>query len=487
MALAIALVIPMFATGLAEEQSEIDLYAPELYAGEAVPAEEPGTVESMGAEAPAGETPGDYAVPAPSLDGAAGELVPMGIEPMNASQTITLSKEKDNGEITLAVGEQRQIDPTFATANGWTVTGYKSSKAKAVTVDGNGLVTACAEGKAKITVKTDNKKKAKIKVKVIDPYKPDNIAIAQGKEITLAVGQSVRLDAVLSPVTAQTTLEWKSSKGKYVTVDGSGVVYAAAEGSAKITVKTHNKKKASIKVKVVDPYKPNGVSIPQGKEATLTVGQTLQLGAALSPSTAQTTLVWTSSKPGVATVDGSGFVTTVGKGSAKITVKTHNGKKATFKVTVNGGVVELSDYIGKSIYATGKALGIHIRTKKVNICGDGDCFVDLSSGENSFIKLSDDCCGTTWTIRLKGGSGYTLFGVKPGMDLEEAKATARRYVQQNIGYRSMCEDYISWSDTWRIEYELNGYLNDPDVYKLIIDFEQSNGTVTEISADCGGA
>ena len=250
-------------------------------------------------------------------------------------QTIVLSKEKDNGEITLAVGEQRQIDPAFATANGWTVTGYKSSKAKAVTVDGNGLVTACAEGKAKITVKTDNKKKAKIKVKVIDPYKPDNIAIAQGKEITLAVGQSVRLDAVLSPVTAQTTLEWKSSKGKYVTVDGSGVVYAAAEGSAKITVKTHNKKKASIKVKVVDPYKPNGVSIPQGKEATLTVGQTLQLGAALSPSTAQATLVWTSNKPGVATVDGSGFVTAVGKGSAKITVKTHNGKKATFKVKVN--------------------------------------------------------------------------------------------------------------------------------------------------------
>ena len=250
-------------------------------------------------------------------------------------QTIVLSKEKDNGEITLAVGEQRQIDPAFATANGWTVTGYKSSKAKAVTVDGNGLVTACAEGKAKITVKTDNKKKAKIKVKVIDPYKPDNIAIAQGKEITLAVGQSVRLDAVLSPVTAQTTLEWKSSKGKYVTVDGSGVVYAAAEGSAKITVKTHNKKKASIKVKVVDPYKPNGVSIPQGKEATLTVGQTLQLGAALSPSTAQATLVWTSSKPGVATVDGGGLVTAVDKGSAKITVKTHNGKKATCKVKVD--------------------------------------------------------------------------------------------------------------------------------------------------------
>ena len=157
--------------------------------------------------------------------------------PMAAGGQITLANVKDNGEITLAVGETRQIVPSFATANGWRVTEYKSSKDKYVTVDGSGVVRAVAEGKAKITVKTDGKK-ATVKIKVVDPYKPDSIAITQGKELTLSVGQSVKLGTALTPGTARATLEWKTSKDKYVTVDGSGTVRAIAEGKAKISVKT---------------------------------------------------------------------------------------------------------------------------------------------------------------------------------------------------------------------------------------------------------
>ena len=45
-------------------------------------------------------------------------------------------------------------------------------------------------------------------------------------------------------------------------------------------------------------------------------------------------IVWKTSKKKVASVSGSGAVTALRKGTATITVKTSNGKKATVKIKV---------------------------------------------------------------------------------------------------------------------------------------------------------
>ena len=249
-------------------------------------------------------------------------------------QELALSKVKNNGTITLSVGEQRLIVPAFATASGWTVTGYKSSKAKVASIDGNGLLTANAEGSAKITVTTAQKKSATVTVKVVDPYKPTAIAIAQGKAVTITMGQPLQLNATLAPESARATLTWTSSKGKVATVDGNGLVTPVGEGKTKITVKTQNKKKATITVQVVDPNKPLGIAIAQGKAVTMKVGETLQLGVGLNPATAQSALTWKTNKAAIATVDANGLVTAVKKGKAKITVTTYNKKKTTITVNV---------------------------------------------------------------------------------------------------------------------------------------------------------
>ena len=151
----------------------------------------------------------------------------------------------------MIVSEQRRIVPDFATASGWTVNGYKSSKPAVVSIDGNGLFTANAEGSAKLTVTTAQKKSATVTVKVVDPYKPTAIAIAQGKAVTITMGQPLQLNVVLAPESARATLTWTSSKGKVATVDGNGLVTPVGEGKTKITVKTQNKKKATITVNVV--------------------------------------------------------------------------------------------------------------------------------------------------------------------------------------------------------------------------------------------
>ena len=60
-------------------------------------------------------------------------------------------------------------------------------------------------------------------------------------------------------------------------------------------------------------------------------GKTLQLKAKL-PSGTLSTLTWKSDKPSVAKVSSSGKVTALQKGTATVTVRTANGKKATVKI-----------------------------------------------------------------------------------------------------------------------------------------------------------
>ena len=126
----------------------------------------------------------------------------------------------------------------------------------------------------------------------------------------------------------------KSSKSKVASIDSNGIVTAKAGGTATIPVKTKNNKKATLKIKVVDPYAPTKIKLNKSKTVKLKVGATLQLYTKLTPSTAVTTLTWASSNKKVATVDQNGKVVAMKKGTATIAVKTANGKIAKVKVKV---------------------------------------------------------------------------------------------------------------------------------------------------------
>ncbi len=243
-------------------------------------------------------------------------------------------KTGSNGTLSVNLGDQVQLSGDFATSRGWKITRYQSGKSSVATVTQDGLVTAMKEGKVKITITAANKKKATVTINVVDPTKPTGVKITQGKACTLKFGETLRLEATLAPATAQSALTWKSSKPKVASVSPDGVVTPKKEGTTKITVTTRNKKKATVTVKVVDPYKPTGVKITQDKTVTLNLGQSLSLGATLSPAGARSALTWKSSKPKVASVSPDGVVTPKKEGTAKITVTTYNKKKATVTVKV---------------------------------------------------------------------------------------------------------------------------------------------------------
>ncbi len=272
---------------------------------------------------------------------------------------------------TVNVGDTLQLDAALIPETARTVLTWKSTKPKTAEVDGDGLVKALSEGKATISVTTSNKKKASVALTVVDPYKPTRVTIEQGKTATLDVDETLQLDAVLAPETARTVLTWKSSKPKVVEVDDDGLVTALSDGKTTITVTTSNNKKATIALTVVDPYKPMGVRIDQGRSATLDVGETLQLDAVLAPETAQTILKWKSGKPKVAEVDDDGFVTALSRGTAKITVTTHNGKSATLDLEViDDSFVPISSNL---IAATYEGLSYNI----VNTAIDPFTYADL--------------------------------------------------------------------------------------------------------------
>ncbi len=163
--------------------------------------------------------------------------------------------EGASGSTTIAAG--LQLTPVLEPATAMSVLTWKSSKPKVAVVDANGFVTPLSEGKTKITVITDNKKKAVYNLTVTNPYKPGGISFAQGNTVTAHVGWNLQLTAVLEPLTAMSTITWKSSNPKVAVVDANGMITGVSVGTVKITATTENKKKAVITVTVEEaPSKP---------------------------------------------------------------------------------------------------------------------------------------------------------------------------------------------------------------------------------------
>ena len=236
-------------------------------------------------------------------------------------------------EMTMAAGETIRLTPEVFPDTARAVLGWKSSSPRVVAVS-EGQLTALKEGTSRVTVTARNGVRARIKVRVIDPDKAEGIAFDIGGTAVLELGKTLRLTPVIRPETARPRLEWTSSRPSVAAVDADGLVTPKKAGETKITVRTHNGKKARVKVKVVDPTVPTGVRLDASGTIQMKLGESRRLRAALEPDTAAGALTWKSSRPSVVTVSAEGVLEAKKKGSATITVVTANGRKAKVKVRV---------------------------------------------------------------------------------------------------------------------------------------------------------
>lgn len=136
-------------------------------------------------------------------------------------------------------------------AYGDSIKSWASSNKKIVTVDKKGKIKAGTKtGTAKITVTLKSGKKATLKVKVQTAKVKTTKISGIKKKLTIKKGKSVTLKPVVSPITSQEKVTYRSSNKKIATVSSKGVVKGRRKGTVTITVKSGKvTKKIKITVK----------------------------------------------------------------------------------------------------------------------------------------------------------------------------------------------------------------------------------------------
>lgn len=206
---------------------------------------------------------------------------------------------------------------------------WSSNKPSVASVNQKGKVLAKKNGTATITAKTPNGQKATCKIRV--GIAPKSIKLSE-KSVTIEVKKTLTLAHSFTPgTTTLKTVTWSSSNTGVATVSG-GKITAKAPGTAKITAKAVNGKKAVCMVEVIQS--PKSIKLVEAPQ-TLGVGEKFTLKVKFSPSTVtEKKVTYTSSNPSVATVSAAGKITAKNTGAVTITAATANGKTAACSVTV---------------------------------------------------------------------------------------------------------------------------------------------------------
>ena len=230
----------------------------------------------------------------------------------------------------LGVGESFKITATVTPQNAAAEVTYQSSNVNAVKVLSDGTVRAVGIGEARITVMTDNGKKAYCNVTV--RRAPGSVSVNKSK-VTLGVGEKFRLSCTLPYGTAANGFTYSSNNSSVVRVDKkTGEVIARGVGTAKVTVRTYNGKTAVCTVTVKEA--PKSISLNK-RQITLGIGEEFDLDSSLPSGCGAYSVKYSTNNSEIAAVRaGGGLVTAKAVGTAKIIVKTYNGKAAVCTVTV---------------------------------------------------------------------------------------------------------------------------------------------------------
>ena len=172
-----------------------------------------------------------------------------------------------------------------------------------ITLHKKGTVTITAKAKS-------GGKSASFRLKINDPYEPTGITLDLSGTVEMNCGDTLPLTYTLyrrDGGTAESEVTFKSSSTKVATVDETGVVTANANGYEGIVTltatATKNGKSDTVKIKVVNPYKPTGIEFDCEKivEVDNTDPQ-FKVTAKLLPSTAESGFTWRTNKPSVITI-----------------------------------------------------------------------------------------------------------------------------------------------------------------------------------------
>ena len=254
--------------------------------------------------------------------------------------------------LSLGIGERYTLCCTLPDGSIASNISYSSNNSLVARVDSKtGEVIAAGTGTAQITAKTPGGTKAVCNITV--GYAPSSIVINKTK-LVLGVGEKFNLNSYLPSGCASYNTAYSTNNALVAdVVKDNGLVTAKAVGTAKITVKTYNGKTAVCVINVKKA--PKSISLNK-KQITLGVGERFDLNSSLPSDCGAYSVAYSTNNAKTADVKrAGGLVTAKAVGTAKITVKTYNGKTAvcTFTVKPQAKSVTLNSkeivmYVGKS-------------------------------------------------------------------------------------------------------------------------------------------
>ena len=242
---------------------------------------------------------------------------------LKAPGSVKLSPEQAQ----LGVGETVSLSCTLPSKTAGTVTYSSGDEAIAVVDAETGLVTAVAPGVATITATTHNGKKAKATIEVFGL--PEWIEADEGF-VELSEGESKPLTFKFSPG-GRSALHFASQNPAVAEISEAGVVTGVGVGQTIISVTT-NAPGVACEVSVTVMPATSAIRL-EPAELSLNVGETWQLTPVIDAGTTAR-LSYASSNDAVAEVSAEGMVVAKARGTATLTVTTHNDKTASVKLTV---------------------------------------------------------------------------------------------------------------------------------------------------------
>lgn len=230
----------------------------------------------------------------------------------------------DYTTLDLKPGESHQLIATVEPENALDKTlTWSSSDESIATVDKNGLITAKKAGTVSITATSnyDPSITATCYLTVTDP-KVESIKIS-GLPSKIAVGNSFKLKAIISPTNATNKeVTWKSSNTNYATVSSTGLVKIKSAGAGKtvkitVTAKDGSNVKKTITIKI-PKVRVTKIKVKATK-TTVVAGKSTRVKAYFTPTNATNkNVTWKSSNKKYATVSSTGLVKTKKAGKGKV-------------------------------------------------------------------------------------------------------------------------------------------------------------------------
>lgn len=248
------------------------------------------------------------------------------VKVVKAPSKVKLGRKK----LIFGVGEVRTLSAKLPKGSASAIT-WVSANPAVVAVDAAGNLQGVSPGKAKVTARTFNGKRATCTVTILGGLTPTKLTFPSAT-IKMGNKEKRKLQPQLGAGEAA-IFTYSSSNKRVVSVNGNGMMKAKKKGTARITVKTHNGLKFRLTVKVV---KAPGKLTLSKKNFTMRAGEALTVKTTL-PSGTASAITWTSSDPNVAAVDAAGTVVAISPGTVTLTAKTYNGKSATCTLTVTTG------------------------------------------------------------------------------------------------------------------------------------------------------